>query len=150
MPPHVIYRPDIYVWSRALTEHNVVAGGAILHTYYYTSLQGDYPSLDEVADALKQIGVEAPRIFKKVKGGHSKRVDISLATDMLTHAARHHYDIAILVAGDEDYVPLVEAVQTEGRRVHLWSVTEGLSPGLARAVDLFTDITPHLLMQPAA
>ena len=47
---------------------------------------------------------------------------------MLTHAFRKNYDMAILVAGDEDYIPLVKAVMSEGRKVVLWFVEDGLSP----------------------
>jgi uncharacterized LabA/DUF88 family protein len=59
---------------------------------------------------------------------------------MLSHAFRKNYDIAVLVAGDEDYVPLVKAVQSEGCRVYLWFLENGLSPFLKRTVDRFTDI----------
>jgi len=34
------------------------------------------------------------------------------------------------LAGDEDYVPLVEAVQREGLLVYVWFVPDGLSPKL--------------------
>ena len=142
---HVKHRPDTYVWSPRLTQSAMVQGGGIVRSYYYTSVQGDHPAVVEVADELKALGIEAPRVFKKTKGGRTKRVDITLSTDMLGHAHRHHYDVALLFAGDEDYVPLVEAVQREGRRVHLCFVSDGLSPILLRACDGYTDITEHLL-----
>jgi uncharacterized LabA/DUF88 family protein len=47
--------------------------------------------------------------------------------------------MAILVAGDEDYIPLVKAVMSEGRRVVLWFVEDGLSPKLVNAVDHYFD-----------
>jgi len=50
-------------------------------------------------------------MFYRSRNRRSKRVDSTLATDMRTHAHRKNYDIAVLVAGDEDYVPLVEAVK---------------------------------------
>ena len=81
-----------------------------------------------------------PRVFRKDKVKGSKRVDISLATEMLVHATRKHYDIAVLVAGDEDYVPLVRAVQGEGALVHIWFVRDGLSPALEQNADLFVDL----------
>jgi uncharacterized LabA/DUF88 family protein len=89
---------------------------------------------------LKELGIQAPRLFHKPKGKRAKRVDIQLATDMLTHAHRKNYDLAILVAGDEDYVPLVEAVQYEGKRVVVWFLPDGLSPALHRASDHAFDI----------
>lgn len=46
----------------------------------------------------------------------------------------------MLVAGDGDYIPLVEAVKAEGRRVVLWFVSSGLSPALARSADHYWDM----------
>lgn len=144
--PDVIYRPDVYVWRKDLCGPGVVSGGGIIRSHYYTAVQGDQPTVEEVSSALKASGIEAPRVFKKAKGARSKRVDVTLATEMLLHATRRHYDIAILVAGDEDYVPLIEAVQSEGRGVHVWSISEGLSPRLVQAADQYTDLTPHLII----
>jgi len=59
---------------------------------------------------------------------------------MFTHAHRRNYDIAVLVAGDEDYLPLVEAVKGEGRQVVLWFVQDGLSAALQRSADHFWDL----------
>jgi uncharacterized LabA/DUF88 family protein len=64
---------------------------------------------------------------------------------MLVHAARKHYDIAVLVAGDEDYIPRVRAVQLEGPRVHVWFVSDGLSPKLGHHADHFVDLDEFLL-----
>jgi len=141
--PDTVYRQDVYVWSPKLSGRTVESGGMI-RAHYYTAVQGDHDTVDEVSAELKAAGIEAPRVFKKAKGSRSKRVDITLATEMLLHATRRNYDIAVLVAGDEDYVPLVEAVQSEGRGVHLWSIPDGLSPRLVRAVDQYTDISAYL------
>jgi uncharacterized LabA/DUF88 family protein len=135
---HVYYLPNVYAWSVSL--NNVCARRNVLRKYYYTSIKGDEKKIVDCIDELKAHGIEAPRVFKKTKNRGSKRVDISLATDMLSHAFRKNYDIAVLVAGDEDYVPLVKAVQSEGCRVYLWFLENGLSPFLKRTVDRFTDI----------
>lgn len=125
---------DVYVWSWGAND-SCHPNCEIIRRYYYTATQGDHPKLEAVETALKRLGVEAPRVFKKQKGRRAKRVDIQLSTDMLGHAHRGNYDIAILVAGDEDYVPLVEAVQREGRRVAVWFFEDGLSPALFKASD---------------
>ena len=67
---------------------------------------------------------------------------------MLSHAHKGNYDIAILVAGDDDYVPLVRAVKAEGCRVVLWFFEkegEGLSRNLKMESDWFFDISWFLL-----
>ncbi|WP_413935359.1 NYN domain-containing protein [Nitrospira sp. BLG_1] len=143
---HVSYERDVYVWSPYASRSN--GPQDVIRRYYYTSPPGDQLSRAAVEEKLKQVGIEAPRVFHRPRSGRSKRVDITLATDMLTHAHRHNYDIAILVAGDEDYVPLVEAVKAEGRRVAVWFVDDGLSPALKADSDHYGDIGKCLFSGP--
>jgi uncharacterized LabA/DUF88 family protein len=136
--PHVKHEPDVFVWTdyANLKNHRKCQ---VVRRHYYTCSAGDDDKIEALTRRLKYVGIEAPFVFKKEKGRKSKQVDISLATDMLTHAFRKNYDIAILVAGDEDYIPLVKAVMSEGRRVVLWFVEDGLSPKLVNAVDHYFD-----------
>jgi uncharacterized LabA/DUF88 family protein len=143
---HVKYLKDTFVWSQyANIPHH--ANCEVIRKYYYTAVRGESNKIDDIISQLKDAGIEAPRVFKKQEGKKSKRVDITLATEMLTHAHRSNYDIAILVAGDEDYVPLVQAVKQEGRRVVLWFFEEGkgLSRNLKLEADYFFDISWFLL-----
>ena len=48
-----------------------------------------------------------------------KETDVNLATDMVIGAHTNRYDIAMLVAGDTDYVQAIKAVQATGRKV-IW------------------------------
>ena len=144
--PHVKYLRDVFVWSRyANIAHHVNC--EVIRKYYYTSVQGDDNREKEVLGILKKAGIESPIIFKKPKGRSSKRVDISLNVDMLNHAQKNHYDIAILVAGDDDYLPLVQSVKKEGKRVVLWFFEEskGLSEDLKMEADYFFDISWFLI-----
>lgn len=142
---HVVYKPDTYVWSPWVSR--IRGPENYIRRYYFTSTTGDRKELERVEDELLRVGMDAPRIFQKVKGRRSKRVDITLATEMLTHAHRKNYDIAVLVAGDEDYVPLVEAVQREGRQVALWMLESGLSPALKKACDHYWNIGEALFTE---
>lgn len=136
---HVQNEPDVFVWTEyANLKHHARVG--VVRRHYYTCVQGDEDKCEALTRRLKDVGIEAPFVFKKEKGRKSKQVDISLATDMLTHAFRKNYDMAILVAGDEDYIPLVKAVMSEGRKVVLWFVEDGLSPKLIDAVDHYFDL----------
>jgi len=143
VPKDVAYKENLYVWSHQLD--NLVESYTVIRKYYYTSVQGASPKIESIIDELKALGIEVPRVFKKEKGRSTKRVDISLATDMLTQAHRKNFDIAVLVAGDEDYVPLVESIMAEGCRVWLWFFNEGLSAALQRTADYYRDITKILL-----
>lgn len=135
---HVYCVPDVLVWSRYASRQS--GPQQFIRRYYYTSARGDEDARNGHELKLKELGIEAPRVFPRRKTGRSKRVDISLATDMLQHAHRDNYDIAILVGGDEDYVPLVEAVKSEGKRVALWALSSGLSPALQKASDHYWNI----------
>jgi uncharacterized LabA/DUF88 family protein len=113
-----VYVPDVLVWAPELSgrDDGFVTHMHIVRRHFYTSVQGDEVKLDAIERKLKDVGIEAPRVFKKVKGERRKRVDVSLATDMLLHASRKHYDVAVLVTGDEDFVPLVRSRELGGRR----------------------------------
>jgi hypothetical protein len=143
--PKVFCEPDVFVWSQDLIDEVSRGPTPVMRKYYYTSVQGDVSKIEDIATALKALGFETPRVFKRGKTRGSKQVDISLATDMLVHATRKHYDVAVLVAGDEDYIPLVRAVQFEGARVHIWFVSDGLSPKLRHVADHFVDLDEFLL-----
>ena len=50
---------------------------------------------------------------------YEKGVDIQLTTDLLTHSFKNNYDVAILVAGDSDYVGALQAVKDNGKHVEV-------------------------------
>ena len=139
LPEESHYEPDVFYWGARIGLICSVA--QVVRIHYYTSVKGGPERLDEVADSLKAAGIEAPRVFKRYKERGSKRVDITLATEMLGHAHRDNYEIAVLIAGDEDYVPLVEAVQREGPQVSVWFFEESVNPTLRRCADSFHDLS---------
>ena len=47
--------------------------------------------------------------------GKEKTVDVNLAVDMVTLVA--NYDMAVIVSGDQDYVPAAQAVKNMGKQV---------------------------------
>ena len=72
--------------------------------------------------------------------GKEKAVDVKLATDLvLLHGI---YDVAIIVSGDQDYVPAVQAIKDRGKRVvNVAFERRGgtLLPGGARRLNHVTD-----------
>ena len=135
---HVKHVQDVMVWSGYASR--IHGPQNYIRRYYYTSCCGDNERRKEIECTLKKLGIEAPRVFPRTKTRGSKRVDITLATEMLTHAHRKNYDVAVLVAGDEDYVPLIEAVKNEGCQVAIWALKNGLSPALLHASDHYWNI----------
>jgi hypothetical protein len=55
-----------------------------------------------------------------------KRVDTRLVAELIQYAANGAFDAAVLVSGDDDFVPAVEAVNALGKRVWVatWSADE--------------------------
>jgi uncharacterized LabA/DUF88 family protein len=122
------YQRDVFVWlpgvacNRPLTNNNPQAAvpevrKTAVRAYYYTSCAGDHDKLRNVEQSLWNLGF-TPRVFKKpCKGTKSKGVDIAMTTDVLSHAYQDHYDVAVLLSGDADYVPVVNQLKRIGKIV---------------------------------
>jgi len=77
---------------------------------------------------------------------YEKGTDVQLATDMITHNFKSNYDVAILVAGDTDYVGAVQAVKDNGKHVEVALFgTQGTSRQLRAAADNVIHINARLL-----
>jgi uncharacterized LabA/DUF88 family protein len=59
-------------------------------------------------------------------------LDIDLTIDALTES--DHFDIAVLVTGDSDFVPLVEALRARGKRVMVAATQQNVAVELRQAV----------------
>jgi len=96
-------------------------------------------SLRHKAIEFRRAGAMTCRLFENVLG-REKAVDVKLASDMIT--LKDIYDIAIIVSGDQDYVPAVEVLKDFGKRVvNVAFLTRGgrLLPGGARRLNQVTD-----------
>lgn len=87
--------------------------------------------------------------LKGQKPRRQKRVDVSLAVDMLTHTFRKNMDHAVLFARDDDFTPLVQALVREGMNVTVWH-PDRAAKGLLNAADVRKDFSlrnsyPYLL-----
>lgn len=124
--------------------HEVPFRESATRAYYYTSAVGDGDKITFVRRQLRALGFD-PQVFKKPTGSaKSKGVDITLTKDMLAHAFQDHYDIAMLIAGDGDYVPLIEEVKRHGKNVYVCFFAEpglGLAEEVRLVADRFFDFT---------
>lgn len=73
-------------------------------------------------------------------GAGQKGVDVDLATDMILFACRNHYDVAILVSGDGDFIPAVEKVKDMGKRVEIACFENTINDGLRLSADVYHDL----------
>ena len=77
---------------------------------------------------------------------YEKGTDVQLATDMITHGFKNNYDVAILVAGDNDFVGALQAVKDNGKHVEVALFgRKGSSWQLRRVADKVISINARLL-----
>src|SRR6266852_5381975 len=111
-------------------------GGA----YYYVGVSDDAPAL--VENFLKGLELRPGYFVKRERRVRrtgrcpscgadydyttEKRVDTRLVADLIHYAANGAYEAAVLVSGDDDFVPAVEAVNALGKQVWVatWSAEE--------------------------
>jgi len=127
------------LWSTRLA-HDAMVGavdGRVVRRFWFGSFEGGDEQEDRIKNHLRKRNFE-PVLFKKLKSkGKEKRVDIAIAREMLINAFNHNMEIAVLVAGDEDYVDLVKDIKRYGVRVTGSFFEEETSPKLRLAVDYF-------------
>ena len=66
-----------------------------------------------------------------------KEVDVAMACEMVVHALRDNYDVAIVVSGDRDFVPAIQHVQNAGKRVEVAAFETAFSNEMKRACDTY-------------
>jgi uncharacterized LabA/DUF88 family protein len=103
--------------------------------FWFASYQGNDDYRDKIRSKLREEKFE-PVLFKK-KNGREKGVDIALTKEMLVHAFNKNFDVGYLVAGDEDYVGLVNEVKRFGPIVRGTFFNHGLSNELRLTFDSF-------------
>ena len=70
-----------------------------------------------------------------------KGVDVMLATDLITHAYKDHYDTAIVVSGDADFYPALQAVKDFGKHVEIAAFDMNMSAESSRVADVVNKFT---------
>lgn len=77
---------------------------------------------------------------------YEKGTDVQLATDMITHSYKSNYDVAILVAGDNDFAGAVQAVKDNGKHVEVALFgNPGTSLQLREVADMVLSINSQVL-----
>src|SRR5450432_607283 len=115
------YRVDADKLIQALTRHaDDQVRGELLRVYWYDAARDRVPTIDQrVIAQLPQVKLRLGNLNAR---GQQKGVDAQIRADMEALARHRAITDAMLVAGDEDMVPAVEAAQAYGVRVHLWGV----------------------------
>jgi len=124
--------------------------GPFLKTFFY-----DCPPDEKNAHVLPQYG-DLITATKRLPGVHvvlgvltsgknkrQKQVDVKLAVDMLSHTLNRTMEAATLLAGDQDFVPVLEALVRAGMYVSLTYAPSSISPALLDAADSIDEMSYH-------
>jgi uncharacterized LabA/DUF88 family protein len=115
------YRVDADKLIQALTRQaDSQVRGELLRIYWYDAARDRVPTIDQ--RVIAQMTWVKLRLGNLNARGQQKGVDAQIRADMEALARHRAITDAVLVAGDEDMVPAVEAAQAYGVRVHLWGV----------------------------
>jgi uncharacterized LabA/DUF88 family protein len=127
----------------------------VVRAYYYDAIPIDqnderYKRQKEYTDRIKEVDFYEVRLARLKKsdeekeGYKQKGVDVLLSIDMLEKAYENHYEWAMLLTGDDDYVDLVQAVKNAGKRVYGFYFEGHASQELIDSFDRRTIILKHV------
>jgi uncharacterized LabA/DUF88 family protein len=74
----------------------------------------------------------------------AKNADSFLIIDAVTMAEK--VDVAIILGGDKDFLPLMWYLKSRGCKVEIWSWPEATSPEVKEAADVYFPLTKEYLM----
>jgi uncharacterized protein (TIGR00288 family) len=144
---------DVFVWHPDFTK---CVPMEVIRVSFYTTQVGDDPKLEETRQMIASNRYECyniyrnvygnqgnicPHVFKKEKTSQkTKSVDINIAIDALRHTYNNSMDILFLLSGDGDYIPLIQEVMRQGKRVFVGAFSDGLNSDLKFIPDLFFNL----------
>ncbi|MCX7911457.1 MAG: NYN domain-containing protein [Dehalococcoidales bacterium] len=104
----------------------------LVRIYYYNARVGQrqepdlYRQQQAFFDSIKAIPYTELRLGRLVYTPqwpnvppYEKGTDVQLATDMLVHSFKNNYDVAVLVAGDNDFAGALQAIKENGKHVEV-------------------------------
>lgn len=137
----------------------LISGDAyIVYAAYYSALPGDkdieanhkkFLRVLKKDAKLKVRTVPLHKVSRQTDGVDTsfktpKGEDILLTCEMLRGAIMDHYDEAVLVSGDGDFVPVVNMVQSFGKRVIVVSFQDSFSKALEMEGNQVIILDQHL------
>ncbi|WP_242889217.1 NYN domain-containing protein [Actinomadura litoris] len=115
------YRVAAEKLIKALTSHaDDKLLGELLRVYWFDAAPKRQPTVDQ--RVIANLPLVKLRLGNLNAQGQQKGVDAQLRADLEALARHRAITDAVLLAGDEDMLPAVEAAQRYGVRVHLWGV----------------------------
>ena len=115
------FRVDAVSLIQTVTKHaDELFRGELLRVYWFDAARDRVPTIDQ--RVIAQMPWVKLRLGNLNARGQQKGVDANIRADMEALARHRAITDVVLIAGDEDMVPAVEAAQAFGVRVHLWGI----------------------------
>jgi len=83
----------------------------------------------------------APREAVKGKGVFQKGIDVELAVDLVSHAYKDNFDVAVICSGDVDLLSSLKIVKSLGKKIVLISHPKLVSETMIKESDYFFKLT---------
>lgn len=118
-------------------------GRDLIRTYFYGSSQT--PPIQkqmEFHTRLQTLGIQTT--IKPLRNNREKGIDVALVTDLLIMAYGKTMDVAVIVSGDQDFVPAIAEVKRQGITVEAAMFRQGFSQGMQLAVDKTIFLNPWI------
>ena len=120
--------------------------GDLIRIFYYDAIvdhsEPEFIQQNEKFSKIKNYNGYEVRLGRLVKTGGNKNekfkqkgVDVKLAVDMISKAYQDQYDFALLIAGDNDFLDVVESVKDSGKRVFGLYFREHIAKDLYDSLD---------------
>ncbi len=125
-------------------------GRDLRRVYYYNIRQEAFEDRSNATDQDKFLSslYDTPHLEVKLgiwkqRGSTmvEKGVDVMLAVDLVTRAYKNNYDTAIIVSGDADFYPALQAAKDVGKQVEVAAFDTNISAEAARVADLHIKLT---------
>lgn len=120
--------------------------GDLIRAYYYDAIvDASHPKFaeqNEYFEQIRAINSFEVRLGRLIQSGNQdeehlkqKGVDVLLAVDMVTMAYENHYEFALLLAGDNDFLDVVKVIKNKGKRVFGFYFRDHISKQLLNILD---------------
>ena len=130
-------------------------GAERLRTYYYDCLpilkKGNEKHYQNKKNFIKQLNLlsrfevklgELQLIGNTYK---QKKIDVLMSLDIAKKCFERQIDYAVLIAGDSDFVPVIDEAKNQGAVIYLYAYHNSLSEELLNKVDEFCDLNQEFL-----
>jgi len=143
---NTIHLENIFVWNEKTIDPRMFE---VIRATLYTYAVGSDEILEGINEKIKQLTFKkvhssalptniTPVVFKKSKKSNkTKGVDIKMTVDILTHCFNDNLDTVMIVAGDGDYLPIIEEAKRMGKQVYLAFFSKGMNKNLIYNVDKY-------------